>query len=190
MTTFAAYVEALNALTAVPERQAVEIAAIETEHRAALKAADAAEARARQQAEGIVALVEARLADARKTLAPVELENAVPRKVRPGSPPRDAAKIARGAPTALAEAHSQLDAAVTAVLANRAAEQDRRRQEFVDEEERRAQAERDRLAAEIRRKEEAERKAQADAQRRQLITRAILVGGGLLLIIVLAILLS
>lgn len=190
MTTFATYVEALTALTAVPNRMTAELAVIEDEYRAALKAAEAAESQAREEAEGLVALVEAHLADARKALAPLELENTLPRKVRPGSPPRDAAGIARGAPAALAEAQTQLDAAVTAVLAYRGAEKDRRRQEFLDEEERRAQAERERLAAELRRKEEAERKAQADAQRRQLITRAILVVGGVLLIIVLAILLS
>jgi hypothetical protein len=180
--------EALTELASDRARLDGRLAEIERERQSAHKAARDAEGREVERAQSAVALVEAALAASRAALEPTGLENAVPRRVRPDAHHDDPGAVMRRAGTALDNAQRDLTGAVTMLLAHRQDEKNRRRQEFVAEEERRAEAERQRIAAEIRRKEEAEREAERELRRRQRITRTVLAGLAALVILIVVVL--
>src|SRR4051794_22199376 len=133
MTHFDAYVDALAALARLPEGLTEAMARIDAEHRAETTALEDESRRAARAYGALAQAVDAALAQARATLPSADLENAVPRKLRPSGPPADPAAVAASTRSALAAAQLDLEGAVSALVEGQEAERRRRRSEFVEE---------------------------------------------------------
>ena len=176
MRTYDEYLAALDEFAGIAARFEAALAEAQAEHAAEVGRIDAARTRRTERTGPLRALVDDALARGRDALEPVQLPDAIPRKVRPG-----AAATALPAGAAGAELDRAVDAVVGAASElerHRVASRQRRRDAFTFEKRRREEEERRRR----------ERELQA-ARLRALLLR-VCIGGAILVVLVVLVLSS